>query len=306
MNSRGILNLLPAFLCFVFIFSCALSAEKNAFENLVPGDQVASDGPVISAKKVELGRNEDGEVKGYKYVSTDDAEIFAMELIDENGGRSFEGKIPDGLVVQYYDGGSVAAELNYNAGKLEGIIKEYYPDKSVAWVKNYKAGELNGPVKEYYANGNIKEDSVYANGLLNGTLKKYSDTGTLLSTSEYQYGDLNGQFKEYYVNGKIKTVTEYMNGRKEGYRREFDPAGVLLAEYNYSMNKLEGISKKYYEDGSIQMIANYVNDAQEGETKIFSNNNSVHPIYIDIYKKGKKLKRKAYSAQGKLIFVLDY
>jgi antitoxin component YwqK of YwqJK toxin-antitoxin module len=97
-----------------------------------------------------------------------------------------------------------------------------------------------------------------------------------------------------------------MNDRKEGYQKEFDPSGILLIEYNYTMGKLEGQSKKYYDDGSIQMIANYADNKQEGETKIFSNNNSDNPIYIDIYKNNKKIKRKAYSSQGKLIFTLDY
>jgi antitoxin component YwqK of YwqJK toxin-antitoxin module len=97
-----------------------------------------------------------------------------------------------------------------------------------------------------------------------------------------------------------------MNGKKEGYKREYDAAGILLADYNYTMDNLEGQTKKYYEDGSIQMIANYSNNKQEGETKIFSNNNSDNPIYIDIYKNGKKIKRKAYSSKGKLIFTLDY
>ncbi|MDR2426295.1 MAG: toxin-antitoxin system YwqK family antitoxin [Endomicrobium sp.] len=288
------------------LLSSCVSVDQSGFGKLEPDDQIASETPVISAKKVELGRYDDGTSKGYKYISEDGSVTFAEELIDEKGNRIIEGRIPDGLIVQYYDEGNIAAELNYNAGRLEGVVKEYFPDGIVSSVKNYKSGELNGPVKEYYPNGKIKEDFVYINGLLNGALRKYSDTGTILSRAEYQDGELNGTYKEFFVNSKVKIEIEYMNNKKEGYQREFDPSGILLAEYNYTMNKLEGQSKKYYEDGSIQMIANYVNNIQEGETKIFSNNNSDHPIYIDIYKNGKKIKRKAYSSQGKLIFTFDY
>lgn len=295
----GFLFCITAFLCL----SCASAPKKDIID---PDDQVAGQ-PVVAAHKIETGRYSDGVAMGYKYVSPSDGTVFATESIDEKGSRSIEGKIPDGLIIQYYDDkGSIASELNYNAGKLEGIIKEFYPDGTTAAVKNYKAGELNGPVKEYYPNGSIKEEASYVNGELSGILRKYSDTGTVIFREEYHEGELNGVYKEYYVNGKIKVEAEYMNGKKEGFQKEYDPSGILLAEYNYSMGKLEGQSRKYYEDGTIQMIANYSGDKQDGETKIFSNNNSDSPIYIDIYKSGKRVKRKAYSAKGQLIFTLNY
>ncbi|MCL2335569.1 MAG: toxin-antitoxin system YwqK family antitoxin [Endomicrobia bacterium] len=294
--------------CFaaLFLFSCA-SSKSAKREVLGPDDQVASAKPVIIAKKIEIGRYPDGTAKGYKYVSNYSADtVYATETIDAKGNSILDGKIPDGMIVQYYDKGNVAAEYNYNAGKLEGIVKEYYPDGSVAAVKNYKAGELSGPVKEYYPNGNVREESSYSDGILSGSVRKYSDTGTLLSRDEYQDGDLNGVCKEFYINGKTKTETEYMNNKKEGFRKEYDAGGILLAEYNYSSDKLEGQQKKYYEDGNIQMIANYANNKQEGETKIFSNNNSDTPIFIDIYKNGVKIKRRAYSTQGKILFTTNY
>ncbi len=301
MNIKNI-SLYVFCLSLFVLFSCA-TATKEVVETEEP-IAVEPPKPVISAKKIETGRDKSGAVTGYRYVSLDGGTVFATETFDGSDGYILEGKIPDGLIIQYYDDeGNIAAELNYNAGKLEGVIKEYFPDGSLSFVKNYKAGFLNGPVREYYPNGIVKEEANYINGDLNGTLRKYSDSGTLLSRAEYYDGELSGVYKEFYVNGKTKKEIEYMNNKKEGLEKEYDPNGILLSEYNYSMGKLEGRSKKYYEDGSIQMIIHYSDDLQHGETHIFSNNNSDSPIYIDVYKKGKRTQRRAYS-QGKLLFTL--
>jgi len=178
------------------------------------------------------------------------------------------------------------------------------PESVPAPVRN--GGPLNGVVREFYPNGNIKEEAVYKNGVLNGYLKKYSESGTLLSKAEYQDGDLNGVYKEFYVTGKIKTEIEYVNNKKDGAQKEYDPEGTLLSEFNYTLGKLEGFSKTYYEDGALRSIISYSNNLKEGEMQIFSNNNAAKPIYIDVYKNNKRIKRKAYAADGKLLFVVDY
>lgn len=293
-----------ALLSVSIMVSCGSSSKQNT-EITKEDENVFVRTPIVSAKKIETKRSIDGFPEEYQYISLIDGSVLATETVKEGNGKNIvEGKIPDGLVIQYYDDMErVAAELNYNAGKLEGVIKEYFPDGNISFVKSYKAGELNGPVREYYPNGIVKEESNYIRGELNGSLKKYSDSGTLLSRAEYLYNELSGPYKEYFVNGKVKVEIEYLNNKKEGSHKEYDADGILLADYNYSRDKLEGHTKKYYEDGSIQMIANYSDGKQEGETKIFSNNNPDSPIYIDIYKNGKRIKRKAYS-KGKLLFTL--
>ena len=62
-------------------------------------------------------------------------------------------------------------------------------------------------------------------------------------------------------------------------RKEYYLSGKLKAERNYINGKRERISKGYYESGEYR--------------------------YIDTYKDGKKINRKAYTASGKLEFDQD-
>ena len=67
-----------------------------------------------------------------------------------------------------------------------------------------------------------------------------------------------------------------------------------------------GLNVKYYEDGSINRIEKYKNNKLNGDTKIYSNNNSEIPLYIDTYVNGKKKVRKAFSSKGEQIFKIQY
>ena len=57
-------------------------------------------------------------------------------------------------------------------------------------------------------------------------------------------------------------------------------SGHLSGEMNFKNDKLEGISNTYYENGDYQ--------------------------YIDTYKNGKKINRKAYTEEGQLKFEQNY
>ncbi|MCL2798661.1 MAG: toxin-antitoxin system YwqK family antitoxin [Endomicrobia bacterium] len=291
--------------CFV-LASCARNTlvQNNFSEILGPNDQVAGH-PIITAKKIETQKYPDGSPKEYKYLSADRSVVYAIEYINEKGGVKIEGKIPDGLILQY-SGHYITAQLNYNAGRLEGVIKEFYPNGIASSVSNYKAGQLYGPSREYYPNGKIKKEAVYKNELLYGTLRKYSETGIILLVQQYSEGKLNGLTKEFYDNGKIKAVTEYLNGKKEGTQREFSSNGTLIAEYNYSAGKLEGQSLKFYEGGNIQSVMNYSNGKRNGETKIYRESRPHSPVYVDLYTNGKKTKRRAYASDGSVAFTMDY
>jgi len=299
---------------FVFLFplilaSCAASMQNapvnNNFSDILgPNDQVAGQ-PIITAKKIETQKYPDGSPKEYKYISPEGTFIFAIETINEKGGVKIEGKIPDGMILHYY-GSNLAAQLNYNAGRLEGIIKEFYPNGVASSVRNYKAGQLYGPAREYYPNGKIKEEASYRNELLFGPLRRYSESGMILLLQEYYEGRLSGLCKEFYDNGKIKSETEYLHGRKEGRQREYSSNGTLIAEYNYSADKLEGQSLKFYEGGNIQSVMNYSNGRLNGETKIYGENNPNIPVYVDLYANGRKTKRRAYASDGSIAFTLNY
>ena len=56
--------------------------------------------------------------------------------------------------------------------------------------------------------------------------------------------------------------------------------------------KMEGIGKLYYESGNLRQEGNFKDDKQDGITKTYYPNGGI--MYIDIYRNGQKINRKAY------------
>ncbi len=81
-------------------------------------------------------------------------------------------------------------------------------------------------------------------------------------------------------------------------------SGELEAEGNYKNDKLEGVFKGYYKSGELKLEANYINDKREGLERMYYESGGYQ--YIDTYKNGKKINRKAYTKGGKLKFDKDY
>lgn len=181
----------------------------------------------------------------------------AKKVLDEDGNViKTIGKIPDGIVKEYYESGKLKSEWNYKNGKLEGICKTYYESGELMFKYNYKEGKQDGITRSYYRNGRLKYEYKYRDGKLEGTIKKY------------------------YRNGKLAFEWNYKDGKREGITKSYYRSGSQRAEWNYGDNRLDGITRIYYENGGIQ--------------------------YIDTYKNGQKVNRKAYDSKGKLEFDQDY
>jgi len=269
------------------------------------GEQAAGEAVAV-ARKVEIGRRKNGSPRGYEYISIATGQVVAREIIDDAGARSLTGRIPDGLIVQYSPEGNVVAEFNYNAGRLEGIVKEFDPQGNVAYIKSYKAGHLCGLTRKFYPDGSVHKEINYHGGLRHGATRKFSPGGALISVEQYRDDVLEGTAREFYVTGVLKKETEYALGRIDGYQREFDPTGIKRSEHYYGRGVLSGVSRLFYEEGGIHMEIRYVDGKREGDTRIFSVNNPQTPIYIDTYRNDKKIRRRAFTATGDLLFVLDY
>jgi hypothetical protein len=94
-----------------------------------------------------------GAPKTVIYADKNGKEV-AKELYDDQGSiLETIGAIPDGIVNEYYDTGSLLAVYTYKNGKLEGVSKGYFVNGALRGEWNYKNGLLNGIVKEYYENG---------------------------------------------------------------------------------------------------------------------------------------------------------
>ena len=162
----------------------------------------------------------------------------------------------------------------------DGIVKEYYKSGKSKAEWNYKNGTLDGICKVYFVNGNLMVKSSYKAGKRNGITKSYYHGLRLKYRYEYKDGKLDGIVKKYYKNGKLAYEWRYKDGMREGTAKAYFKNGSLKAKWDYKVDQLDGTTRLYYKNGGIQ--------------------------YIDTYKRGYKINRKAYDSKGKLEFDQDY
>jgi len=176
-----------------------------------------------------------GNPRTIVYTDSQGKEI-ARETCDETGKViKTNGKIPDGIVKEYFESGAPLAEYNYKGGKLEGTSKGYYENGTLRGEWNYKNGKLDGKMKYYYGNGNLNYETNYKDDKKNGVSKHYDETGKLNYEFNFKDDKYDGVTKSYYESGE------------------------LSGEYNYKDGKREGVSKAYYKSGKLKSVETYEN-----------------------------------------------
>jgi len=114
--------------------------------------------------------------------------IFAKEVFDKNDHRKLFGKIPDGIVREYYDNGRIKEEWFYKDGKRNGRTRKYCETGKLLLEARYKNDKLNGPYHVYHENGLLCEEGFYKY-YKGSEWNLFQDTKT-------------GLYKQYYKNGK--------------------------------------------------------------------------------------------------------
>jgi antitoxin component YwqK of YwqJK toxin-antitoxin module len=162
----------------------------------------------------------------------------------------------------------------------DGVIREYYGSGEVKAEHNYKNNKLEGMSKVYYKNGNLNFKCTYRDGKKEGVCKLYYKNGSTKYVYEYKKGKFDGSVKKYYRNDTLASEWYYQEGKRQGLTTSYNKDGSLKAEWSYKNNQLDGITRIYYDKGGIQ--------------------------YIDTYKGGHKINRKAYDRRGKFEFEQEY
>jgi antitoxin component YwqK of YwqJK toxin-antitoxin module len=96
----------------------------------------------------------------------------------------------------------------------DGIVKEYYPGGSIMIEWNCQGGHLNGVSTMYYEDGTIKKKSNYTNDQRDGITYSYFENGNLSSECRFDGGDLDGEHKFLNEDGSIKELKYYEKGKE--------------------------------------------------------------------------------------------
>ena len=162
-----------------------------------------------------------------RFFYSDNKEI-ASETRDRNDNIiKTTGKIPDGMVKEYYVSGKLKAEYNYKDGKLEGMSKFYYESKLLRAEENYKNGKPEGRYRVYYTTGSLGGEWYYENGKREGMTTLYWENGNIKVERNFKHGKQDGVSKKYYNSGELRYIETYKNGTKIN-RKTYNKNGVLI------------------------------------------------------------------------------
>lgn len=125
-----------------------------------------------------------------------------------------KGKIPDGIIREYYETGELQYEWLYRHGQRNGLFKGYFENGVLKGEYRYKNDVLEGESKEYYPNGVLHISVMFKNGLRHGPIKSYTEKGQLLADGFFNKGQKEGVFTIYYENGVIHIRDQYKSGKR--------------------------------------------------------------------------------------------
>jgi len=155
----------------------------------------------------------DGKELAKELIGTDDTVITTM------------GKIPDGLVKEFFFDGAVREEVYYKNGKKEGVAKLYNSKGVVRGEFNFKKGIQDGLSKTYYDTGELLKEITFKNGKLEGVNREYAKDGTLLFEAYFKDDKQDGTTTVYDPKGG-KTVSVYDKGKLVS-EKHYDANGKL-------------------------------------------------------------------------------
>ena len=155
----------------------------------------------------------DGKEVAKELVGTDDTVITTM------------GKIPDGLVKEFFFDGAVREEVYYKNGKKEGVAKLYNSKGVVRGEFNFKHGRQEGLSKTYHPTGELFKEITFKNGKLEGVNREYAKDGTLLFEAYFKDDKQDGTTTVYDPKGG-KTVSVYDKGKLVS-EKHYDAKGNL-------------------------------------------------------------------------------
>lgn len=182
--------------------------------------------PFVYADVVrKLVQNPDG-TQGAIYLS--EGKEVAKEIMDKDGSviRTV-GKIPDGLVKEFFLDGAIREEVYYKDGKKEGVAKLYNKKGIMRGEFNFKNGKQDGLNRTYYPDGERLKEITFKDGRLEGINREYAKDGRLLFEANFKDDKQDGLTTIYHPDGG-KTVSVYKKGKLVS-EKEYD-AGEKLTD----------------------------------------------------------------------------
>jgi antitoxin component YwqK of YwqJK toxin-antitoxin module len=207
------------------------------------------------------------------------------------------------VIVYWVEGENIKLKLKKGKYSSHLIVKDYYRNyKRFSKTKNVMDAVFSqqaGVDRKLDVEGGFQDDR-----LSSGEKRLYSEKVLVTEIGFNKNGKLEGAFKTYDRKGRVEQEIHFKDGKLDGPYRTFYESGTLHTEKNYRAGKLNGTWKACDEDGTLFFEIEYKDNVQDGIDKSYFKNGVVQ--YEDIYRNGKKIKRKTFDEGGTLLFDHDF
>lgn len=227
-------------------------------------------------------------------------------------------------IYEYYDcTRDLKAKYSINdKGQKDGVLVEFYEDGTLKNILTYKEDKLNGEYKEFSIRGKLIETGYYQNDIKEGNVIKFVNDGMLegyqkngkmigeaVFSSKYENNNLKtrihvkerlieGEKEDFDIDGKLinkisrsydgKNITDTfetygdkfiekgtkVNFKLDGkYQKFLADTNILVEEKNYKNNVLDGEYKRYSFEGNLEEKGQYVDGKQDGIWITYSSTN---------------------------------
>ncbi|AKL98253.1 toxin-antitoxin system YwqK family antitoxin [Endomicrobium proavitum] len=182
-----------------------------------------------NTRKVVATHYYEGNPKKEMVFYNDEGKEIAREYYHIEGRSSgVKGRIPDGIIMEYFQDGTVKSKALYKTNLMLNEAEFYDNGAKLSVTVNQWNGRALEKMAEviYYPNGNKKQEVVMDGGG-NGISKLYYDTGELYEQVPLVDGMREGQVKKYFKSGKLQFSGTMKNGELIG-GKEYDSSGKLI------------------------------------------------------------------------------
>ncbi|WP_424244884.1 antitoxin component YwqK of YwqJK toxin-antitoxin module [Elusimicrobium posterum] len=238
--------------------------------------------------------------EGLVYVRTKESIIFydnGKEVAKRSlqDGSLLAGKIPDGVIREFWENGRLKTQAQYKNGIIDGELTRYDEAQRLLSKEFYKEGVLEGPAEYtlYLPTADVFERATYKNGLLEGQRRMFlSDTHPIV-TENFVNGKLEGKREVYFETSGILSMEEnYKNGRYHGNRILYHNNGAVWYKEYYENGQLNGERIAYFPTGELYLKERYVKGLLEGEKNVYDQHGTV--LFKEEYSFGSPVKKRKY------------
>ena len=118
-----------------------------------------------------------------------------------------------GVVVEYYEDGTLKSQTEVSEGKLQGLSEGWHENGQLQVKESFEQGVAHGLRQKWRPDGSKESEGTIQNGQFEGTFRKWHPNGQLAEEMQMTQGVAHGEAKSWHENGSLKATVTLDHGK---------------------------------------------------------------------------------------------